>query len=199
MWCQGLMCYTQFLHIHVHVHIYPWSGTYLVSPGGFWAHNEMSAVVIVDTATLQLRERKNRIHEGWSLASVATATETAISPMPQQNQDHSFQSFWSHESRYLSKTQFSCGIPDLMPSCSQLTEGVLRWEGVQQGSKFYQLRCLTLFHEIFQQTQRLHTCNVIVCRHTHTQRERHTHLFAQWWWVLSKRYHCGYNSVNMTT
>ena len=80
------------------------------------------------------------------------------------------------ESRYLSKTQFSCGVPNLMPSCSQFTEGVLRWERVQQGSKFYQLRGLTLFHEIFQQTQRLHTCNVIVHTHTHT----HTHTLMVW-------------------
>ena len=69
--------------------MYPRSVTHMVSPGGFGAH-EMSAVVIVDTATLQLRERRNRTHEGWSLASVATATETTISPMPKQNQDNSF-------------------------------------------------------------------------------------------------------------
>ena len=78
MSCQG--CVIHNFYTYTHVYMYPWSVTHPVFPGGVWAHNEMSAVVIVDTATLQLRERRNRIREGWSLASVATVTETAISP-----------------------------------------------------------------------------------------------------------------------
>ena len=63
------------------MYVYPQSVTHPVAPGGIRAHNEMSAVVNVDTSTLQLREMKNRIRERWSLASVAARTETAISPM----------------------------------------------------------------------------------------------------------------------
>ena len=82
MWCQGCVTHNFYM--------YPRSVTHPIFPGDVWAHNETSAVVTVDTATLQLRETRNKIHEGWSLASAATATETAISPMQKQNQDNSY-------------------------------------------------------------------------------------------------------------